>query len=95
MRMTGYEVRLRAWFRRDGQQWIAWCPALDVMTQFRTRKGALESLREAVELWFDSRNSPMASPVSFAIRRSRSGEISRPEWKGTVVLLASGFRNCL
>ena len=54
MRMTGYEVRLRAWFRRDGQQWVVWCPALDVMTQSRTKKGALESLREAVELWFES-----------------------------------------
>lgn len=54
MRRTGYKVRLRAWFRRDGQQWIVWCPALDVMTQSRTRKGALESLREAVELWFES-----------------------------------------
>lgn len=54
MRMTGYKVRLRAWFRRDGQQWIVWCPALDVMTQSRTKKGALESLREAIELWFES-----------------------------------------
>ncbi len=54
MRMTGYTVRLRAWFRRDGQQWIVWCSALDVMTQSRTRKGALESLREAIELWFES-----------------------------------------
>ena len=54
MRRTGYKVRLRAWFRRDGQQWIVWCPALDVMTQSRTRQGALESLREAVELWFES-----------------------------------------
>lgn len=54
MRMTGYRVRLRAWFRRDGQQWIVWCPALDVMTQSRTKKGALESLREAIELWFES-----------------------------------------
>ena len=54
MRMTGFKVRLRARFRRDGQQSIVWCPALDVMTQSRTRKRALESLREAVELWFES-----------------------------------------
>ena len=31
-----------------------WCPGIDVMTQDRTRKGALESLREAVALWFES-----------------------------------------
>lgn len=44
----------RAWFRRDGRQWVVWCPAIDVMTQARTKKEALEALREAVELWFES-----------------------------------------
>ena len=37
-----------------------------------------------------SRNLSMVRPVSFAIRRNRSGEMSRPEWKGTVVPLPSG-----
>ena len=49
-----YNVRLQAWFRRDGREWIVWCPGIDIMTQARTRKGALESLLEAVELWFES-----------------------------------------
>ena len=44
----------RAWFRRDGQQWVVWCPAIDVMTQAGTKEAALESLSEAVELWFES-----------------------------------------
>ncbi len=52
--VVGYNVRLHAWFRRDGRDWIVWCPAVDVMTQSRTRKRALESLREAIELWFES-----------------------------------------
>ena len=49
-----YTAKLETWFRRDGRQWLAWCPALDIVTQARTKKKALESLREAVELWFES-----------------------------------------
>ena len=45
---------LPAWFHRDGRQWLAWCPDIDVMTQASSRKQALESLKEAVELWFES-----------------------------------------
>ena len=52
--VVAYSVRLEAWFRRDGPEWLVWCPAIDVMTQARTKKRALESLREAVELWFES-----------------------------------------
>jgi len=52
--ITGYSVRLQTWYRRDGRDWIAWAPAIQVMSQERTKKGALENLREAVEGWFES-----------------------------------------
>lgn len=52
--ITGYSVRLDAWFRREGRDWLVWCPSIDVMTQARTKKKAYESLREAVQLWFES-----------------------------------------
>jgi len=52
--ILGYSVHLEAWFRRAGRDWLAWCPAIDVMAQERTKKRALESLREAVEGWFES-----------------------------------------
>ena len=42
--ITGYSVRLDAWFRREGRDWLAWCPGIDVMTQAKTRKKAFESL---------------------------------------------------
>lgn len=53
---TTYEIRVRlhTLHRRDGRQWLIWCPAIDVMTQARTKKLARESLRDAVELWFES-----------------------------------------
>lgn len=53
---TQYDIsiRLQVWSRRDSREWLAWCPAIDVMSQARTKGKALESLREAVELWFES-----------------------------------------
>ncbi len=54
MGIVGYEVKLRVWFRRDGREWIAWAPAIDVITQARTKKQAFLGLREAIELWFES-----------------------------------------
>lgn len=54
MESSTYSVRLKTWLRRNGKTWIAWCRAIDVMSQARTRQSALEAVREAVELWFES-----------------------------------------
>ena len=54
MNITEYSVRLTLSVQRDGRDWIVSCPNLGVMTQARTKKGALKDLREAVELWFES-----------------------------------------
>ena len=40
-------------------------------------------------------NSSIVSPISLQICRSKIGEISLPEWKGTVVPRPSKCRNCL
>ena len=53
-KIVSYSVKLDAWLRRDGREWLAWCPSIDVRTQARTKKKVFESLREAVELWFES-----------------------------------------
>ena len=52
--MTEYRVKLSLQIRRDGRDWVVWCPVIDVATQARTKKKALEEIREAVELWFES-----------------------------------------
>jgi predicted RNase H-like HicB family nuclease len=52
--VVNLSVRLEAAFRQEGDSWLAWCPPLDVMTQAESKKAALESLKEAVELWFES-----------------------------------------
>jgi predicted RNase H-like HicB family nuclease len=52
--MISYAIKLEFKLRRDGRDWLAWCPAIDVMTQAKTRKAAVASLREAIELWVES-----------------------------------------
>ena len=47
-------VRLEIATRRDGDQWIAWCLPLDVLSQGDSKPKAVASLREAVQLWFES-----------------------------------------
>lgn len=47
-------VKLKTWFRRDGGTWIAWCRSINVLSQAETKRGAVEAIREAVELWFES-----------------------------------------
>jgi predicted RNase H-like HicB family nuclease len=52
--LVAITVKLEARTRQDGCVWLAWCPPLDVMTQAENEQRALTSLREAVELWFES-----------------------------------------
>jgi predicted RNase H-like HicB family nuclease len=52
--LVALSVKLEARTRYDGSVWLAWCPPLDVMTQAENEQRALASLREAVELWFES-----------------------------------------
>ena len=52
--VVGYNAKLEVRLARDGRDWLAWCPPIDVMTQARTKSKALESIQEAVEGWFES-----------------------------------------
>jgi predicted RNase H-like HicB family nuclease len=52
--VVNLSVRLEAAFKQEGNCWLAWCLPLDVMTQADSKKAALESLKEAVGLWFES-----------------------------------------
>ncbi|MDA0207013.1 MAG: hypothetical protein O3A53_16900 [Acidobacteria bacterium] len=49
-----YTISLPAWLRRDGRQWIARCPSVDVLTQATTKVAAKNALKEAVLAWFES-----------------------------------------
>jgi predicted RNase H-like HicB family nuclease len=70
-------VKLQACTRQKGAVWLAWCPALDVMTQAETEQRAIDSLREAVELWFEScisRNVLDDALVEAGFSRLRPGD---------------------
>jgi predicted RNase H-like HicB family nuclease len=47
-------VRLEAATKHEGAHWLAWCVPLDVTTQADSKAAALLSLKQAVELWFES-----------------------------------------
>ena len=52
--MTGHAVKRSLQIRLEDSDWVVWCPAIDVATQARSKKRALEGLGAAVELWFES-----------------------------------------
>ena len=52
--VVGLTVKLEATVKKEGSAWLAWCRPLDVMTQASTKASALRSLKEAVQLWFES-----------------------------------------
>jgi len=47
-------VRLGCFCRDDDGFWVAGCPSLDVYSQGTSEEDARRSLREALELWFES-----------------------------------------
>ena len=48
-------VHLRAFVRKETKQrWVAVCPSVGVASQGGSEKAAKNSLREAVEAWFES-----------------------------------------
>lgn len=47
-------IKLEVATRQDGDVWAASCLPLDVVTQADSKEQALSSLKEAVELWFES-----------------------------------------
>jgi predicted RNase H-like HicB family nuclease len=48
------KISLRCYARKDHGCWIAVCPSLDVHSQGINKKDAVASIREAVQLWFES-----------------------------------------
>lgn len=49
-----YNATLEVRLAQDGRDWLAWCQPIDLMTQAKTKSKALESIKEAVEGWFES-----------------------------------------
>ena len=56
VKATNYNisVRFQIRFREHHRTWIVECPALGVVTQGKTKQSAIKSLRDAIELWFES-----------------------------------------
>jgi predicted RNase H-like HicB family nuclease len=78
--VVALSIKLEAVTRQEGSVWLAWCLPLDVMTQAKTKHGALESLKDAVELWFESciaRNVLDQALLEAGFCKTKTGEISQ------------------
>ena len=79
-------IKLEAATWREGNLWLAWCLPIDVMTQAETKQAALKSLKEAVELWFEScidRNVLEEALLEVGFHKANAGE--KPPKNATVV----------
>jgi predicted RNase H-like HicB family nuclease len=47
-------LRLEIATKQDGDQWLAWCRPIDVLSQGDSKEEAIASLKEAIDLWFES-----------------------------------------
>ena len=62
----------------EGPDWLAYCPPLDVVTQADTKEAALQSLKEAVQLWFESciaRGVLDEALIEAGFKRTEPGEL--------------------
>ena len=93
------KIQLAVQMRSDGRDWIALCPSIDVASQAHTKREALRSLREGVELWFEScigRNVLSEALSASGFTRLKAGEKLPGRAPNTVVtrnLLGSAPEN--
>jgi len=76
--VVALSIKLEATTRQEGDVWLAWCLPLDVMTQAKTKQAALESLKEAVGLWFEScitRNVLEEALLEAGFCKTKAGEL--------------------
>ena len=49
-----WDINLRVVAHKRNNVWVAWCPALRVVTQADTLPSVKTAIKEAVEGWFES-----------------------------------------
>jgi len=84
---VSYTLKLPLTLEHHGRYWVAHCPPLDVMAQSSTKKGAKESLKEAVSLWVESchhRGVLEEALIESGFTRQAADEI--PEGKAGVIV---------
>lgn len=58
-------MMLSAVIRKEGRQYVAWTPELDIASQGKTPESALDNLKEAVELYLEDEDAqlPTGTPL--------------------------------
>jgi len=70
-------MQLSAVIRREGGQYVAWCPEVDVASQGPSVEVAVANLREAVELYLEDEDAirPEGSPLITTLE-VRDGQVA-------------------
>lgn len=57
--------RFSAVVQKEGKWYVSWCPELDIASQGETIEGAIENLKEAIELYLEDEDAqiPTAGQV--------------------------------
>ena len=82
------QIKLSVESNSDGRVWIAQCPSIDVASQAGTKRAALKSLREGIELWFEScisRNVLREALAASGFKQLKAGERLPTDAANTVV----------
>lgn len=88
-------IKLEAKLTQDGEDWIACCPPLDLLTQADSKDGAKEALREAILAWFEScleRRVLAKALEEVGFRLAKPGELMPPH-ANTIQVASSSQSN--
>ncbi len=72
-------MKLTAIVEKEGRWYTAWCPDTDIASQGQTVDEALDSLKEALQLYFEDEDAklPSRAPLFTTIEVNPHGKASR------------------
>ena len=70
-------MRFTAVINKEEDLYVAWCPDLDIASQGKDIEGALENLKEAIELYLEDKDAeyPKTSPFLTTLEVERCNRI--------------------
>jgi predicted RNase H-like HicB family nuclease len=59
------DLKFIAIINREGKIYVSWCPELDIASQGKTVEGALDNLKEAIELYLEDEDAKIPEETPF------------------------------
>ncbi len=58
-------LKFMAIINKDGKLYVSWCPELDIASQGKTVEGALDNLKDAIELYLKDEDAKVPDKTPF------------------------------